>query len=77
MFPQEESAKQLICLALRRIMEKWKLPDRAWSEAMTVFLPYTVSDLPQDRFNCRGVLKQCFSTAVAVLQLNEMKLQFF
>lgn len=37
MFPQEESAKKLICLALRRIMEKWKLPDRAWSEAMMVF----------------------------------------
>ena len=37
MFPHEESAKKLIYLALQRIMEKWKLPVRAWSEAMPVF----------------------------------------
>ena len=37
MFPHEESAKKLICLALQRIMEKWKLPVRAWSEAVPVF----------------------------------------
>ena len=34
MFPHEESAKKLIYLALQRIMEKWKRPVRAWSEAM-------------------------------------------
>ncbi len=37
MFPHEESAKKLIYLALQRIMEKWKLPVRAWSEAVPVF----------------------------------------
>ena len=37
MFPHEESAKKLIYLALQRIMEKWKLPVRAWNEAMPVF----------------------------------------
>ena len=37
MFAHEESAKKLIYLALQRIMEKWKLPVRAWSEAMPVF----------------------------------------
>ena len=37
LFPHEESAKKLIYLALQRIMEKWKLPVRAWSEAMPVF----------------------------------------
>ena len=38
LFPHEESAKKLIYLALQRIMEKWKLPVRAWSEAMPVFV---------------------------------------
>lgn len=37
MFPTEEAAKKLIYLALQRIMEKWKLPVRAWCEAMPVF----------------------------------------
>ena len=37
MFAHEESAKKLIYLALQRIMEKWKLPVRAWSEAVPVF----------------------------------------
>ena len=58
MFPHEESAKKLIYLALQRIMEKWKLPVRAWSEACRCLQPCTVSDLPLGRLNCRGVLKQ-------------------
>jgi hypothetical protein len=36
-FPTDEAAMKLLCLVLRQVAGKWKMPQREWCEAKTQF----------------------------------------